>query len=365
MESSRGDAASDLRVQHGRARRRRLSGRRDRRRLDRVDPDELQFSRSADPRLGAVASAFGPRVPLRVCDGGSASVQRAGAGMASWVVRAAGGGLLVPSDPVARRGGLRPFVRAVSLRVLRGADGVPGAVACAARGRKTARSRTVHDVLVRRAAARAACDRRGRDAGDDGDGRRFRGRRSPRGRHLRDGDLPDPVRTRIPGGRVAVVGHAALRLVPAGGRRMVSPAASPLPPHRESRQPRAGGAARPGRFDPRLRRLRRARAARIRHTDGSASAAGDRPRGCPRRWHARRHRVRHGLALADRLGDRGPARPGHRLRRSSAPRASNRGTGDDRAGGVRDSRPGDRAGTAGAPRVDRSPDQRRLDPRLR
>ena len=139
--------------------------------------------------------------------------------------------------------------RALPLRLPAGAHRVPRAPGVARRGGPHAGRGPARRVLARRAAARAAGDRRRRRARADGDARRLRDRRLLRRRHLHDRHLPGVVRAGRPGrGGAAVDAPAAVRRRRGDARTAVATRASASPAARRQRnlqpplRPRLAGA---------------------------------------------------------------------------------------------------------------------------
>ncbi len=145
-------------------------------------------------------------------------------------------------------------LHAVSLRLPARAHRVPRAAAGAGRGGAHARSRSPRGVLARRAAARAAGDRRRHRAGADGDARRLRHRRLLRRRHVHDRHLSRVVLAGRPhrgrAARHAAAGVRRRRASRSSARRAArrvppaAPAARPVAPMRDRTPARVRAPAR-------------------------------------------------------------------------------------------------------------------------
>ena len=170
----------------------RCRGRNDRhRRLDRMACHDVPVPRTPGPVVGTAAAARGTELHPRVRRHRPARVRGQPAEYAARPVRVdVGARLLVPRDPIARRGDDRDVARALPLRVPPRAGRLHRAELRAVRGEPHAGARSAGQLPDRGGAARASRHRgRGR-ARADGDAERIRDHRllcgaDPDRRHLR------------------------------------------------------------------------------------------------------------------------------------------------------------------------------------
>ena len=118
-------------------------------------------------------------------------------------------GLLVPADPLPRRGDRHARAGPLPLRVPAGARVVPGTLGLGARSEPHAWLQRAAELLPPRAAVGAPGDRHRRLARADGDPGRLRHGSVFRREHLHHRDLPHLLRLRRHYCRVATLGSAA------------------------------------------------------------------------------------------------------------------------------------------------------------